>query len=354
LSLSVPITGWKSIIGLGAPCLILVCGLAAIDLERAKNYQEAVSAANRYSVNSLWHPNKSAPAVNKADPKGFPKAHPVLRVVARDADNEETEEEKLTNHPLLKTRLEDATFKRMLALTIPDNWTKRWADAYGQAEVEAAQQIAARLKGLSKAEVAKLLGPPICNGSSPFCCVSPTREKYCHYRLHLKSGEVDGRSSGDDLRKTDTWLYFFGGRRLAIRPMFVGGICKAVHFCAYENDQTYLKWRIDRLTDCAVGMTKAQILAQEGPGLSGASLKSLDRINSNSEDCEETQQNDLDKIRQATDVLEYQLGYRGTVILGFSKGICIGVCRLRSFWCTVGSGQRTWDHSDIDPVFRMP
>jgi hypothetical protein len=343
----------RSSIGLGASCLILAFGFALLDLERARKHQEALIAENCYHADSIWLPNQQEVTVKIADPIGFPKYHPVLRVVAQSVDKEKTEEEELlADNPMLKTKLEDETFKKMLALTIPDNWTARWADAYGQAEVEAAQQLSARLKGCSKTEVANLLGLPFCNGSSPFCSLSPSGAEYRDYRRHLNSGDGGGPFSADDLGERDTWLYFFGGRHLAIRPMFVDGICTAVNFCAYERDQTYLKWRIDRLTDFAVGMTKAQILAQEGPGLSGSSLWPMDLILS--QDCDETEQKNFHKIKQASDVLEYQLGYRGTIILGFRNGICIGVCTLRSFWYTVGTGLRSWDHKDYEPVFRMP
>lgn len=350
MSSSAAVTSLRSIIGLGASSLILAFGVALLDLDRAKKHQEAVGAANRYSDDSLWNPTNPEVAVHKVDPKGFPKAHPVLGVFAQSDDREGTEEDQLAAHPMLKTKLNDDTLKKMLSLRIPDNWTARWAEAYGQAETEAAQQLSARLKGLSEAEVEQLLGPPFCRGNSPFCFVSPTRENYRNYRRRLKSG--GGRFSGNDMRKNDTWLYFFGGRRLVIRPTFVDGICTAVHFCAYEKDQTYLKWRIDRLTDCAVGMTKAQILFQEGPGLSGSYLKPLDQIMFHYYD--EAQQKNLDKTRQATDFLEYQLGFPAHIILGFRNGICVGVCRQATGWYSVGGGQRTWDHSDIDPVFRMP
>lgn len=347
---SAAVTSLRSNIGLGAAGLILASGVALLDLDRARKHQEALVAEHRYHVDSLWLPNEKQGTVKVADPIGFPKCHPVLRVIAQNADKEGTEEDLLANHRVLKNKLDDDTFKRMLSVKIPDNWTVRWADAYGQAEVEAAQQLSARLKGLSEAEVEQVLGPPFCRGNSPFCFVSPTRANYCNYRLNLKSG--GGPLSAHNMQKNDIWLYFFGGRRLTIRPMFVEGVCTSVHFCAYERDQTYLKWRIDRLTDSAVGKTKAQILAQEGPGLSGSSLKPLDQIMSH--DCDEAQQKNLDKIKQATDVLEYQPDYRGTMILGFRNDICIGVCTLRSFWYAVGTGKRSWDHNDYDPVFRMP
>jgi hypothetical protein len=60
----------------------------------------------------------------------------------------------------------------------------------------------------------------------------------------------------------------------------------------------------------------------------------------------------FDKIKHAAYVLQYQFG--STILLGFRKGICIGICKLEISMFTLGSGQRSWDHKDYEPVFRMP
>lgn len=308
----------------------------------------------------------------------FPKIHPVLGSSAQVQNYGKDQVEQLMERRQLKAKLGDSTFKKMIDLSIPDEWTRKWATAYGQAEMEAAYQLAIRLKGCTKAQVQRLLGKPVARGDSPLCDSRAGLESYHAYYSSMfgvlddthkvckdkakQGGKRDSKHTGlsqamsrakmPTARDSENWLYFFGGRRLTIRPLFVGDVCTAVTVCAYEDDQPYLKWRMVRLEKSAVGKTRAQILAQEGPGMAGQYLKPWDKTKPIN--LEERQRQSFRESSHATDFLQYQLGSGGKLLLGFKNGICIGICKSGMIWHTFGMGGRSWDHNDYDPVFRMP
>lgn len=261
----------------------------------------------------------------------FPKRHPVLGTVA--ATRGEAWGRRGT---LLTTDMDDVALRKMINLSIPDEWTGEWSYAYGEIETAAAKQLCARLKGCTEAEVLRFLGKPVCKGDSPLSDdASALRWQRCD------DGYRGSVSSALRKKRQYNWVYVFGGRCMLLRPAFADGVCIYATALNYENDNPYELWRAELFKNQAVGKTVQQIIALEGPPY-GEHFKPWKGRN-----IFDIEVSDKDADR----ILCFQRGGRGK-LLCIKNNRCVSV---RDSGSSVAcAGAQFWEHHDFEPVFRRP
>jgi hypothetical protein len=331
-----------------------------------------LAVEDKASTKPLWHPVlKVGPQVEKLiygqpvrkqNPENFskPKGWPVFEVGPHEPILEKllvhdrgftqsiqgdmlnfsdaTAPKERPDDRVLKKTLDDASFKKMINLSIPEGSRQAWAEAFGQIETEAAAQLCSRLKGLSQTEVVKLLGPPAFKAGSPLCFETKHDE---NHRLYLILGGAPETFDAMD----DNWLYFFGGRPMLVRPMFSLGTCVGATANTHDWDSLYNSWRSQQLRRFAVGKKVAEIIAFEGQPNDQQTTRAVQML--------ENKDPKLTEIFSSADeILSYQFGHLRGELLAIKDGRCTYACENTSPSFTFGATM--WEHEPYQATFKMP
>ncbi len=288
-----------------------------------------------HSIASSWSVNNCAAAA--ADNTTEKLWHPVLNLGSQLIEPHG----QASDYRELKTNLDDAAFRKMINLPIPDGTRDIWARAFGQVEMDAAAQLCTRLKGLSKDAVEKLLGPPAFTTPSPLCFKKQHDETH---RLYLIYGGSEESFEAMD----DNWLYFFGGRPMLVRPMFRDGVCIDATASTYDCDYLYNSWRGAQLEHFAVGKTVPEIVKFEDEPPSYALNGKLEEWKSDGRPFSTF--DDWLKVPHLT--IRYQFGKWRIEEMVIERGHCINAYENHSYHFTAGSSMRA--HEPYQATFEMP
>lgn len=105
--------------------------------------------------------------LNLSSQSDFPDKHPVLGSTPSYCRGWAAR--KFRKNLPVAPKMNDMLYRRMINLSIPDDWTQRWSYQYGEIETLAAKQLCVRLKGCTEADILRLLGTPACKED---CCLS--------------------------------------------------------------------------------------------------------------------------------------------------------------------------------------
>lgn len=267
--------------------------------------------------------------------RAFPIRHPVLGTLAVTLDGEWPWPRKGS---VFTTKLDDVALRKMVNLSIPDEWTGEWSYAYGEIETAAAKQLCARLKGCTEAEVLRLLGKPVCKGDSPLSDDESALDLQSRDRKY-------GVFVSSALRKKRryNWVYVFGGRCMLLRPAFADGVCIYATAVNYENDDPYEFWRAELFNNQVVGKTVEQIIALEGP----PDRERFKPWNRRTDFDRELELSDKDADR----ILCFQRGRSGKLLI-IKNNRCL---RVLNAGCSLAcAGAEFWEHQPFEAVFRRP
>ncbi len=135
--------------------------------------------------------------------------------------------------------LEAAQLRNLNGLLNLQGPYKPWEDCYSQSEMEACNQISARVHDLSVKQVEELLGLPWARTGSPLCANS-------------------------SLKDYDQSLYIMGTTPIIVRMLFQKDRCVKTFCAPYDLDDMYCQWRVKDIEKQALGKTENEIINSEG------------------------------------------------------------------------------------------
>ncbi len=239
-------------------------------LKQSQNIQSLYSA---YSADLLLKANNTS-----SEKPEFTVTHPLLKIQA--------------NRPLGSVELAPI-YKKLISFTIPGLGDKlysrshglegEWYEYFGTAESDASKQLGTSAKGMSKAQLTEMLGPPF-----------------------LKMGQIDCWKPAP--ASPDNWIYQVGGSKILLCLSFVDSQCVDFKVCSRQESFDFEYWRAKKLCASAVGKTVAQIITENGQPDYCTSLENRKKV--------------LD-ITSADSCLSYSISKSCFVDLTIKQGVCV-------------------------------